>query len=184
MDKVKEQISAMVDDELDTHEMPFLLKRLTSDAALAQSIPRYQVISQMLRQDHTPITVDLLGRINQSIDADPEVDEADAAADTPTSAPKKRSMFEQVAGVAVAASVAMITIWGVQTLPNDPDTEQVAATATTATTATGTFWQSDQPVVEARLNTYLVKHNQNVVPAFRGPMNVHLVGYDGGQSHP
>jgi len=184
MDKLKEQVSAMVDDELEAHEIPLVLKQLASDTTLAQSIQHYQAMGQQLRQSPlgaTPVTVDLLAGINQALDAEPAValDEADGEAlGRSAAAPKKISVFEQIAGVAIAASVAMIAVFMVQTVPSDTGE---ASFATTQTPPPGTFWQSQQPVVEARLNAYLVKHNQNVVPAFRGPGNVHLVSYDGGQ---
>ena len=52
-EKLHEQISALVDDELAEVEHELLIKRLTDDAAMRDKLSRYQLISDSL-QNHLP----------------------------------------------------------------------------------------------------------------------------------
>ncbi|MEN8108013.1 MAG: sigma-E factor negative regulatory protein, partial [Pseudomonadota bacterium] len=56
-DKLHEQISALVDDELGTQEQAFLTWRIGQDDDLQQRLSRYQLISDAM-QDHLPEQVD------------------------------------------------------------------------------------------------------------------------------
>ena len=170
VDKINEQISALIDDELSDEELPLLMKRLASDDELQKSMHRYQMMSQAIK-DELPFEgkFDLSAQINQALDE--QAEQISTKSDDKNTGKKKFSVFDQVTGFAIAATVAVVAVLVVKTVP-----ENSAVPAQIATQ--GTHWISSQPMVESKLNAYLVKHNQSVVPAFHGANNVRLVGYD------
>ena len=173
MDKLNEQLSALVDGELNAEETQLVLKRLKNDPEYASTLSRYQAISQAVGREPL-VKVDLVSSISDAIalSEDDTVEYVDPAA---SSASKKSlSIFEKVAGVAIAASVAVVSIMVVNTLPE----EDVSLQTIAHTEASGTHWQTSDATVANKLNAYLVKHNQTVVPALQGASNVRLVGYD------
>jgi len=56
-DKLHEQLSALVDDELAGHEQALLLKQLAADTALQAQLSRYQLASDALH-NHLPQRID------------------------------------------------------------------------------------------------------------------------------
>ena len=190
-DTLNEQVSACMDGELHATETELLLRRLATDPAVRARWERYHLISDALKNNlPRHFSRDIPTRVRNAIDREP--------------APQRRltltTLLKPAIGFAVAASVAALAIFSVQTLNRDtqpPARAQlppapVAVTSTLSAvptvpaqtvSATGTRWDRTQPEVAERLNTYLLNHSghadtagmQAVLPYVR------IVGYDEGE---
>jgi len=153
-DKLHEQLSALVDAELAEHERALLLKQLAADAGLRARLSRYQLISDAL-QNHLPQRVDPLffNRIQVALAAEPALKTRSGM----------RLLARPVAGVAIAASVAVVAVLTLQSVRQEiPDANPALASATA--TGGGSYLRADIPppaVIPAPgLDVYLVNHNE------------------------
>ncbi len=178
-DSIKEQISALVDGELPASERELLLRRMESDPALRQMWRRYQLIHDTLHRD-LPEQVDtgFSERVMRAIDNE-HIESLPLAV-------RLARLARPLAGLAVAASVAAMVIVGVQRIGTDTgiDTIPVATTASMPRDGfrqvSGTRWDTQQPEVQARLNSYLVNHNEySAATSIQGILQYRrIVGYD------
>lgn len=98
----RENLSSFMDGEVDKSAGSFLVRRLANDEQLCATWVRYHVIRDCLRQqDAHLVQEDLCSRVRQAIDRE---DSQAAVASQP------RSWRKSVAGVAIAASVAMLAV--------------------------------------------------------------------------
>lgn len=178
-EKVYEQLSAMVDDELPEGERALLIERMARDAALRERWERYHLIGDVL---HDRLVVPPDARLAERVMA------AVAQETTPKSRggiAAWRGAIKAAAGLAVAASVAWMALIAVQSITRQD--ESVPALASRSESADPPVvrvgdgqWRRQSPEVQARLNGYLVNHNeyavssgvQGVLPYMR------IVGYD------
>lgn len=174
-EKLHEQISALVDDELAEVEHELLIKRLTDDAAMRDKLSRYQLISDSL-QNHLPRKTDPDFNIGVQLALQ---DEPDVQAEPA----RLIRLFKPLAGLAIAASVAVVAVLSLQsvrqespagasavaTAPVSNEFAAVDATPLLANTDTGNGAQS--------LDVYLVNHNEYAVNRGMLPY-VRLVGHD------
>ena len=102
-EKLNEQISALVDDELAEAEQALLVKRLADDASLRSRLSRYQLISDSL-QNHLPrkIDPDFHIGVQLALQDVPALEQATSA--------RLARLFKPVASLAVAASVAVVAV--------------------------------------------------------------------------
>lgn len=108
-DTIRMQISAFVDGELPDSEADLLLRRMTQDAELRRGAAEFLELGRVLRGEAgVPGIERLRERIAAAID-----DKAIAEDDTVAEAPTVRSLRPLV-GVAVAASVALVALIGLQ----------------------------------------------------------------------
>lgn len=131
----KQQVSAYVDNELKafTNENSFAI-----ESEEMQVWSRYHLIGQVMRDEVQHLDLDISARINEQIAKEP----VHAAQPDNTPQPKSNVItfptnpFKQIAGYAIAASVALVVLFNVgnQTSVNS----QVTPLATTANTITGT----------------------------------------------
>ena len=156
------QLSAMVDDELADMEIDLVLRRLSRDDNARDCWERYHLISDVM-QGHVPavLDTDFAARIRQAIEAEP----------LPQPAAKPLpAWYKPVTGFALAASVALMALFGLKLNQTDAlqPTAQLAATPTllvpaaflpTQTVATNRQVDNSSEPVEARLNHYLINHN-------------------------
>jgi sigma-E factor negative regulatory protein RseA len=180
-EKLHEQISALVDDELAEAEHALLGRRLADDASLRSRLSRYQLISDSL-QNHLP----------QKIDPDFHIGVQLALQDVPaveqaTSARLAR-LFKPVAGLAVAASVAVVAVLSLQSVRQEnPAANSTLATAPVLDERTAVdvapLLANNTPNVSGQVNNldiYLVNHNEFAVN--RGMQGMlpymRLVGHD------
>ena len=173
-----EQLSALVDDELAPAEHALLVKQLVRDADLQDRLARYQLISDGL-QNHLPGRVD--AGFHRRVRA--------ALLDEPvplTGTGRLASLFKPLAGVAVAASVAVVAVLSLQSVrEQDP----VAVPAVAATPAQDDYIRaagspqlaSGAPGMARGLDVYLVNHNEYAVNrGMQGMLPyVRLVGGEG-----
>ena len=111
-DQIRMQISAFVDGELPDAEADLLLRRMSQDAELRKKAAEYLEIGRAMRGEASVRGIERLQeRVAASIDDKPLADE-----EVPAAKAAGRSLRPLV-GVAVAASVALIAIFGLQMTP-------------------------------------------------------------------
>ena len=181
VDLAASQLSALVDEELADAEMSLVLRRLSRDNDTQQRWERYHLISNVL-QGHLPtaLDTDFAVRLHQAIDDEP----------LPQPATRTAPIWykKPVTGFAIAASVVLTAVFGLQLTQSDSaltPSNPVATVPTTAITdptsvvALNPFANETSEPTEARLNSYLVSHNGY---ASRNSVNgmlpyVRMVGY-------
>ncbi len=167
MTEGNEQISALMDDDYDAH----VLQNLVRDQELQKTWARYHLIGDCLR-DTLPeaISTELSEKIRNSLHSEPTV-LAPAAT--------KRFSYKPLAGFAIAASVAMVAVFGIRqnsenVSPAGPaiaDNQPVQITEPVATADSYIFSdpqfrsasvKSDTPasLANQRMSGYLVNYNE------------------------
>jgi sigma-E factor negative regulatory protein RseA len=107
-DALKMQISAFVDGELPENESELLLRRLSQDATLRTQVSRYLRIGRLMRREREVPRMDQLRkRIASALGEQP--DEIPVVPE-----PSRRRLLKPAAGVAVAASVAVVALVGLR----------------------------------------------------------------------
>lgn len=184
-DEIREQLSALADDELSDVEQPLLLGRLEREAPLRACLGRYQLIGEVMRGTGQTATLGVADRVQRVL-----ADEAPVS--MPAAGMTNRSVWwKPLAGLAVAASVALVAVLTVTSV-RETTTEPVPALATAqpdsqpdvelarATDNAGEQWDRLDPQIDKRMSAYLVNHNEYA--ASRGVQGVmpyvRIVGYD------
>jgi sigma-E factor negative regulatory protein RseA len=160
-DKLFEQLSTLVDDELTGPEQALLARRLGRDAGLQQRLSRYQLVSDAL-QNHLPQGVDpgFYRRVQAALRDEPAVHPGRLAGS------RLGALVKPVAGLAIAASVAVVAVISIQsarqdgpslpalaTVPADKDYVRVQTASAPAV----------QPRMGKKLDIYMVNHNEYAV---------------------
>jgi len=184
-EKLDEQLSALMDDELPESERELLLRRLAVDSGLRDRWERYHLARDVLHNE-LPETLDLglSERVRAALEQEPAPKMRVPAAGA------LREVFKPLAGLAIAVSVAALAIVGLQRLTDTGSPQQrvpeVASTTTPAAgyvRVAGTRWDMQRPDIEARLNNLLVNHNEySSETNLQGMLHyVRIAGYDGNQ---
>jgi len=101
----RENLSCFIDGEVDKSAAGFLVRRLASDDVLKATWDRYHMIRDCMRQqDAQLVQADLCSRVRQAID----LEDGQAVA-----VRRPMGWLKPVAGMAIAASVAMVAILNV-----------------------------------------------------------------------
>ena len=172
-EKLHEQISALVDDELAEPEQVLLSKRLTEDALLRNRLSRYQLISDSL-QNHLPrkINPDFNIGVQLALQDEPELQARSV---------RLTRFFKPLAGLAVAASVAVVAVLSLQSVRQEiPSATSTLATAAVDVTPLLANTSPNMSGDALNLDIYLVNHNEFAVNrGMQGMLPyVHLVGHD------
>ena len=111
---IRMQVSAFVDGELPENEAELLVRRLSQDALLRKQVAEYLAIGRVMRSEYSvPGTDGLRDRIAAELDERPLQDVADEAAT------EQRSRYARpLAGLGIAAAVALVAIVGLQQTVN------------------------------------------------------------------
>lgn len=162
--KREQQLSILMDDELDRDEMERSLNDLSGDQDLRALWDRYHLIGDALRGE--PLsreTMTVADQVRERLSDEPVV-----------LVPKMRRITRRwatpLAGSALAASVILLVlVAGPRWLgPGDSAPVQLANQSPPAPTLyrnrTGTHWSLRRPEVESKLNGFLVNH-QEYAPA-------------------
>ena len=175
-EELDSQLSAMFDDELLPAECELLARRLSRDEYLKARWGRYAIVGAVIRAERgVRLNAPLAGRVNAVLLAEPAL-----AAHT---APRDRSRaplrwWRPLAGAAVAAGVATVSILWLRTqapLPGAPLVTQLAAPRQTTAAASG---QGDSYIVprprpaavavpSTELANYVVAHSMFSTPVAR-----------------
>jgi sigma-E factor negative regulatory protein RseA len=126
---LREQLSALMDGELEGSEKAFLLRRLAHDHELKACWDRYHQIREALSEPQGPRrSLDFADRVMAAIEAE----HAPAARPMAPSAAKRTTLgWRQVFSAAMAAGVAAVALW-----VTDPVAPELAEPATTRSAST------------------------------------------------
>lgn len=187
---LNEQLSALVDDEVDREELPMLLRQLEQSDTLAARLDRYYLMRAAVRRDlpATATGLNLADRVSAALESEP--------AHT-RSRPRwhRGQALKPAAGLAIAASVAVlaVSLWPAgptsspqpQSLPSSSITAMnpqngavrvstggaggvAASTGQAGPVADGQSWDRLDPRVQNWLNSYIVDHSEHAGSAQLG----------------
>ena len=147
---IKMQISAFVDGELPDSEADLLLRRMSQDAELRRVAADYLELGRVMRGESSVRNIERLReRIAAALD-DKVVEQDEVGPDL-----ESGKALRPLVGVAVAASVALIAIFGLQMTPG-VDT-QAPATDTVAGAAEDTSYSTPKPL-DQQILQYVERH--------------------------
>jgi sigma-E factor negative regulatory protein RseA len=185
--EIKQQLSALIDGELERDQTRFLFKRLQADDELTRCWSRWHAAGESLRgQGITPLRLDFAQRIAQALDAE-------AAPKRPAMAP----LLRWAGGFAVAASVALAALLAVDPGTEAPPAAPLAAVPAPVPSATPPAEVAPSPYreqdlrpplrldaqtvsasegspyttavrLDPRIESYLVRHNEATAMQGRG----------------
>jgi sigma-E factor negative regulatory protein RseA len=204
-DKLNEQLSALLDNELSDHEASSVLAQLSQKPKLQQKWERYHIIRDVMRGEAVNLQAgDISERVKKQIDLEPAIISVPKKSRSGT---WKSNWIKPAAGAALAASVATvavinapgilglnessqpITAANINSKPTQPvvtvaNISQVTPTPVTYKAIPGTRWKNlKEPSLERRLNGYLVNHSEYAAPGtgIRVMPYASFVGYDSNQ---
>ena len=149
-DAIRMQISAFVDGELPENEADLLLRRMGQDAELRLKVAEYLAIGRALRGEIAVPGVDRIHeRVSAAIDDKPLEEAIEIAGTPPTKA------IRPLAGVAVAATVALVAIFGLQQTMNVDGTDAEVSAVAVAETDNG--YTVPRPIND-QLRQYYLSH--------------------------
>ena len=168
-DKINDQISAFIDDELSEQECAFLVRRFEHDTDARGQAVRYTMIGSALRNELLkPDPAILLRRISSALDG-AAVPAVPVAATAALRSPRwSARVVRPLAGLAIAAGVASIAILALRGLNDAPLSAGPAAVATEAAAVVEPpSYVVPRDVAEGpsvtptiRLTNYLVHHGE------------------------
>lgn len=166
-DAIRMQISAFVDGELPDSEADLLLRRMSQDAELRRAAAEYLELGRVMRGESGVRGTDRLRkRISAALD--------DKAFDDPVietiEAPNR--IVRPLIGVAVAASVALIALFGLQLTPGIDGTPAIDEGVADVADEPG--YTVPQPI-EEDLRQYLLSHGASSSELGANGMNARLV---------
>jgi sigma-E factor negative regulatory protein RseA len=163
-DRNRELLSALMDGETSEHETHQALRAGADDPRLADTWRRWHLAQSALRGEPGLTGIDLRARINAQLDREPALP-----------APR-RDLWRPLLSVAVAASVAVLTVvaWrSVGTQPADAEQVMTVAQADGQRVMLGPMVlvredgeelvmpaDTDQPGADSRLDGYMARHAQ------------------------
>ena len=170
-ERLYEQLSALVDDELEDSEQALLLRQMGADPALQERMARFQLIRDAL-QNHLPPQIDI--GFHRSLQA--------ALQDEPAVHVEKShrtGLFKPVAGFAVAASVAVVAVLSLQSIHGDTPASKVASAPVAQDYLRAEINARPASAVRTpqRLDAYVVNHNEYATNRGMLPY-VRLVGHE------
>jgi len=161
-DTVKEQLSAFLDGELPEAETTLLLKRLDRDDDLKGTLSRYSLIGAVMRSTgDMPAARHVAARVSAAVALEPRL-----------GAPQRSRWLQPVAGLAVAASVALATVLLVPQWLGGSTVVPVVMAAVGEAPATS-YTTPPAPMApagnlpSAQLAAYLVAHSEYTLPLSR-----------------
>jgi hypothetical protein len=147
---IKMQISAFVDGELPDSEADLLLRRMSQDAELRHVAADYLEFGRVMRGEASVRNIERLRqRIVAAID-DKVIEQDEAGPDL-----ESGKALRPLVGIAVAASVALIAIFGLQMTPG-VDT-QAPSTDTIADTVEDSSYSTPKPL-DQQILQYVERH--------------------------
>jgi sigma-E factor negative regulatory protein RseA len=134
-DNLRQSLSALMDDEADDLELRRLLAESAKDDRIRETWSRYQLARQLMSEKSKvqDITIDLSDGIRRAIDREEALSVVKQGVSTAEEGRHLPAWLKPLGGVAVAASVALVTVFGVTQYNAIPvDTGAVSATALVA----------------------------------------------------
>ena len=144
-----EHLSSLMDGEISRETSRFLVRRLGADEELCGAWARYHLVRDCLRHPEGGlVSDDLCSRVHLALEAEPE---------TPVR-PVRRDWLKPLAGVAVAASVALVAVLTVS--PGGPGQSPESAQGLAPAPASRQVSLSGRSPGEQKMNAYLLRHYQ------------------------
>ncbi len=205
-----EKLSAVLDDYQHTEEDQSVLKELQEDVNQQYTLQRYQMIGDVMRND-MPDTIQpdfvagIRARLEQETAHQAQLTQSKQV-DQPSSG-FWSNLFKPVAGLAVAATVAVITVTTFQSPSIEPAVDnsiavidenqarveqlagipvisqkvRVSGSGDRLNTKPGMNWniKRDAPEMQNKLNTYLINHNEYSNSMHGIIPQMRVVGFDG-----
>ena len=169
-DAIRMQISAFVDGELPEAETDLLLRRMSQDADLRKQAAEFLEIGRAMRgEPGVPGVERLQERISAALNDRPMV-----ADEVLPELPSGRSIRPLV-GAAVAASVALLAIVGLQFSPCVDGTDTAAPASAVAEVAEDTTYVVPPRPVDDQLRQYVMSHGASTSELGGNSMNARLV---------
>lgn len=210
MSDQNEKLSSILDDYRDTEQDRTVLDELEADVNQQYTLRRYHMIGHVMRNEMSEaIDLDFASRVRSLIDQENPLPVQVAAEGVKESRPSWLTsiFFKPVAGLAVAATVAVVTVSSLQlqdpsvgnstsvaaadssqakverlaNLPVVQNAVRVSGRGQNAGTSGGTTWKikRSKPDMQSRLNNYLVNHNE-YSNSMQGIIpQARVVGFDG-----
>ncbi len=173
-DAIKAQISAFVDGELPQNEAELLLRRLCQDVELRSQAAEYLAMGRAMRGERAIAGMSMLReRVSAAID-DKELQEV--FDDAEAAAPR---FIRPLAGVAIAATVALAALFGLQQMTDVTDVETVPGSEAVAGAEDGSY-TVPEPEYDL-LRDYYNRHDASSSHIGFDSINPRLInGYDPG----
>lgn len=177
MSEIKlERVSALVDGELDRADAVRLLGEVADDPELRRGWERYHLISDAVRgraASHIPAT-ELFERVRRDIQAEPTIYRLSAF---------RSGAARPLAGLALAASVAVVAVLGVRSYMPDTGLSAGAVAQREPAPPVSLASARDQGgAFDARLSRYLVNHSERAGHNMHGVLPyARIVAHDAGR---
>lgn len=162
-EKLREQISALADDELPESEHELLVRRFSAEKYLCQCWERYHLIGEAMRKSLPHVdTRGFADRIMQILGEDSPVPQRRARHGV-----SMRIAASMTAAICVAVmALAVVRFGGYQNRLAATPSEIVPTTSALQTTPVAygmvntAAWNGTNPEVRAELNNYIINHNE------------------------
>lgn len=168
-EKLRESLSAVVDDEADEFELRRVLDELAKDPGLKASWERYHMIGTVLRNEYAPNCSGLRERVWQELAMESDF-ERPAGEPEPAAIAESREARPRAAArwtsLAVAAGVAFVVVVGVGSLefgapaPETAEAGRSAGQVQEAVNQAVALKLEATPEDEERLDAYKIAHSQ------------------------
>jgi sigma-E factor negative regulatory protein RseA len=138
-DPLNEQLSAFIDGELPRAEGDLFVRHVPRDAELRSMASRYYLIGQAIRAEHSSVRSGFAARVLAVVAREvPQTGVAGSVTALARDLPRSRwfGLWKPAAGLAIAASVAMLAILVLQNQRGTHDNLPLLAKATTPAPAT------------------------------------------------
>lgn len=167
-DAIKTQISAFVDGELPENEAELLLRRISQDRALRQQAAEYLALGRAIRGEKTLAGMATLrDRIAAAIDDESVQHEA------PVAEQGRTRLLRPLAGVAIAATVALAAIVGLQQVAVDPGGDEAVPLDAVAEAVSPAY--TVPSAAEDKLREYYLRHAASSAYVGASSINARLV---------
>lgn len=167
-DAIKMQISAFVDGELPQNEAELLLRRMCQDRELRQQATEYLSMGRVMRGERSIAGIaKLRERISAVLD-DKSMQEEFAVAES-----KGPRFLRPLAGFAIAATVAMVALLGLQQMTATPDADPVQGNESVVESIDAGYTVPEQG--NDQLRDYYLLHNASSSYFGANSINARLV---------
>lgn len=164
-DDMGKKICALVDNELDHDDAAGSVRQICGDPELKQRWDRYHLISDVMRHkellpNQMDLSLDFSQRISRAIESEPTVFAPGAL---PLRTRLLQTATKQLAGLAVAASVTVVVVFGVQYQGQGiPGGMEMAGTSSLSVPASQIAPVDSRSIPAHQFNKYLVNHHEHV----------------------
>ncbi|CAN5194502.1 hypothetical protein BH24PSE2_BH24PSE2_16460 [soil metagenome] len=170
-DKIRDQISAFMDGELPARECDLLLRRMRRDSELRHMFDRFGLIGDAIRDSMSGLPQGLLrDRVMEAV-------HGEQSFATPSGWRRWGRWLQPAAGVAVAASVAVVAVLALRgnglALPDDPMT--ASGDSSLYVTVPEPTYTEPGAAPPTRLTNYLMNHSEYATTLGRKNMQTRIL---------